>query len=57
VTASGTWYWFVDRLEHAGQDVRIVNPLETKKRMAGLTGVIFGSSATNMVVFLKSKSY
>ena len=35
VEASGSWYWFVDRLEQAGLDVRLVNPLEAKKRMAG----------------------
>jgi hypothetical protein len=35
VEASGGWYWFVDRLEEAGLDVRLVNPLEAKKRMAG----------------------
>ena len=35
VEASGGWYWFVDRLEEAGLDVRLVHPLEAKKRMAG----------------------
>jgi len=35
VEASGSWYWFVDWLEQAGLDVRLVNPLEAKKRMAG----------------------
>jgi transposase len=35
VEASGSWYWFVDRLEQAGLDVRLVNPLEARKRMAG----------------------
>src|SRR5215213_8817340 len=35
VEASGGWYWFVDRLEEAGLDVRLVNPLEAKKRMPG----------------------
>ena len=35
VEASGGWYWFVDRLEEAGLDVRLVNPLEAKKRMRG----------------------
>jgi transposase len=35
VEASGGWYWFVDELEAAGLDVRLVNPLEAKKRMAG----------------------
>lgn len=35
VEAGGGWYWFVDRLEQAGLDVRLVNPLEAKKRMAG----------------------
>ena len=28
VEASGGWYWFVDRLEEAGLDVRLVHPLE-----------------------------
>jgi hypothetical protein len=28
------WCWFVDRLEQAGLDVRLVNPLEANKRMA-----------------------
>ena len=35
VEASGGWYWFVDRLEEAGLDVRLVNPLEARKRMGG----------------------
>jgi transposase len=35
VEASGGWYWFEDRLEAAGLDVRLVNPLEAKKRMRG----------------------
>ena len=35
VEASGGWYWFVDELEAAGLEVRLVNPLEAKKRMAG----------------------
>ena len=35
VEASGGWYWFVDELEEAGLDVRLVHPLEAKKRMAG----------------------
>ena len=35
VEASGGWYWFVDVLEEAGLDVRLVHPLEAKKRMAG----------------------
>jgi transposase len=35
VEASGGWYWFVDELESAGLDVRLVNPLEAKKRMPG----------------------
>lgn len=35
VEASGGWYWFVDELEMAGLDVRLVNPLEAKKRMGG----------------------
>ena len=33
VEASGSWYWFVDELEAAGLEVRLVNPLEAKKRM------------------------
>ena len=33
--ASGGWYWFVDALEAAGLDVRLVHPLEAKKRMGG----------------------
>ena len=35
VEASGGWYWFVDVLEEAGLDVRLVHPLEAKKRMPG----------------------
>ena len=35
VEASGGWYWFVDELERAGLDVRLVNPLEAKRRMGG----------------------
>lgn len=35
VEASGGWYWFVDRLEQSGLDVRLVHPLEAKKRMGG----------------------
>jgi transposase len=35
VEASGAWYWFVDELEAAGLDVRLVNPVEAKKRMPG----------------------
>jgi len=35
VEASGGWYWFVDELEAAGLDARLVNPLEAKKRMGG----------------------
>jgi transposase len=35
VEASGSWYWFVDELEQAGLDPRLVNPLEAKKRMGG----------------------
>ena len=35
VEAGGSWYWFVDRLEEAGLDVRLVNPVEAKKRMGG----------------------
>ena len=33
VEATGGWYWFVDELEAAGLDARLVNPLEAKKRM------------------------
>jgi transposase len=35
VEASGSWYWFVDELEAAGLDVRLVDPVEAKKRMTG----------------------
>ena len=35
VEAGGSSYWFVDQLEHAGLDVRLVHPLEAKKRMGG----------------------
>ncbi|MGH9631611.1 MAG: IS110 family transposase [Bryobacteraceae bacterium] len=35
VEATGGWYWFVDELESAGLDARLVNPLEAKKRMSG----------------------
>jgi len=35
VEASGGWYWFVERLEEAGMEVRLVHPLEAKKRLAG----------------------
>ena len=35
VEASGGWYWFLDELEAAGMDARLVNPLEAKKRMQG----------------------
>ena len=35
VEASGGWYWFIDELEEAGLDARLVNPLEAKKRMGG----------------------
>ena len=35
VEASGSWYWFVDRLEAAGLDVRLVNPVLAKRRMGG----------------------
>lgn len=35
VEASGGWYWFIDELEAAGLDARLVNPLEAKKRMGG----------------------
>ncbi len=35
VEASGSWYWFIDELEEAGLDARLVNPLEAKKRIGG----------------------
>lgn len=35
VEASGSWYWFMDELEKAGLDARLVNPLEAKHRMGG----------------------
>jgi transposase len=35
VEASGGWYWFMDELEAAGMDARLVNPLEAKRRMGG----------------------
>jgi transposase len=35
VEASGGWYWFVDALEEAGLEPRLVNPLEAKKQMPG----------------------
>jgi len=35
VEATGSWYWFVDELEAAGLEARLVNPLEAKKRMPG----------------------
>ena len=35
VEASGGWYWFMDELEKAGPDARLVNPLEAKHRMGG----------------------
>jgi len=35
VEASGGWYWFLDELEAAGMDARLVNPLEAKRRMGG----------------------
>lgn len=35
VEASGSWYWFVDLLEEYRLDVRLANPLETKKRIPG----------------------
>jgi transposase len=35
VEASGGWYWFMDELEAAGLDGRLVNPLEAKRRMGG----------------------
>jgi transposase len=35
VEASGSWYWFVDELETAGLDVRLVNAQKAKSRMSG----------------------
>lgn len=35
VEAGGSWYWFMDELEAAGLDARLVNPLEAKHRMGG----------------------
>jgi transposase len=35
VEASGGWYWFLDELEAAGLDARLVNPLKAKQRMSG----------------------
>jgi transposase len=35
VEASGGWYWFMDELEAAGLDARLVNPGEAKRRMGG----------------------
>ena len=35
VEASGGWYWFMDELEAAGLDARLVNPLEAKRRIRG----------------------
>ena len=35
VEASGGWYWFMDELENAGLDARLVNPFEAKRRMGG----------------------
>lgn len=35
VEASGGWYWFMDELEDAGMDARLVNPLEAKRRIGG----------------------
>lgn len=35
VEASGGWYWFMDELEAAGLDARLVNPLEAKHRIGG----------------------
>ena len=35
VEASGGWYWFMDELESAGLEARLVNPLEAKRRMGG----------------------
>jgi transposase len=33
VEASGSWYWFVDELEEAGLQPRLVNPREARKRL------------------------
>ncbi len=35
VEASGGWYWFMDELEAAGLDARLVDPLQAKHRMSG----------------------
>jgi len=35
VEASGSWYWFIDLVEAAELDARLVHPLEAKKRMGG----------------------
>jgi transposase len=35
VEASGGWYWFMDEVEAAGLDARLVNPLEGKRRIGG----------------------
>jgi hypothetical protein len=35
VEASGGWYWFMDELEAAGLDARLVSPLEAKRRIGG----------------------
>src|SRR5581483_6910687 len=35
VEASGGWYWFMDELEAAGLDARLVNPQEAKRRIGG----------------------
>jgi len=35
VEASGGWYWFMDELEAAGLDARLVNPLEAKRQIGG----------------------
>ncbi len=36
VEASGGWYWFMDELEAAGLDARLVNPLEARRRIGGV---------------------
>lgn len=33
VEAGGGWCWFMDELEAAGLDARLVNPLEAKRRI------------------------
>ena len=35
VEASGGWYWFMDELEAAGLDARLMNPGEAKRQIGG----------------------